>query len=146
MCCPELEVFKPYFSKLVESIPHPEQLAIQLYSQDMISKAVRDEAMHIKGSPAPYRASKLVAAVEDQIMVNPPVLHKFLSVVRGDPSLVYIADAMCDSYRECIISSVYCCGYLRYCTFHLRYYTLYLRYCTLHLRYCTVALRWIYST
>ena len=105
MCCPELEVFKPYFSKLVESISHPEQLAIQLYSQDMISKAVRDEAMHIMGSPAPYRASKLVAAVEDQIMVNPPVLHKFLSVVRGDPSLVYIADAMCDFYRECIISS-----------------------------------------
>ena len=84
----------------MESIPHPEQLAIQLYSQDMISKAVRDEAMHIKGSPAPYRASKLVAAVEDQIMVNPPVLHKFLSVVRGDPSLVYIADAMSDHYRK----------------------------------------------
>ena len=100
MCSPELEVFKPYFSKLVESISHPEQLAIQLYSQDMISKAVRDEAMHIMGSPAPYRASKLVAAVEDQIMVNPPVLYKFLSVVRGDPSLVYIADTMSDHYRK----------------------------------------------
>ena len=98
---PELKVFKLYFSKLVESISHPEQLAVQLYSQDMISKAVRDEAMHIMGSPAPYRAAKLVAAVEDQIAVNPSVLNKFLSVVRGDPSLVYIADAMSDHYRKC---------------------------------------------
>ena len=56
--------------------------------------------MHIMGSPAPYRASKLVAAVEDQIIVDPSVLPKFLSVVRGDPSLVYIADAMSDHYRK----------------------------------------------
>ena len=47
------------------------------------------------------RASKLVAAVKDQIVANPPVLDKFLSVVRRDPSLVYIADAMSDSYRKC---------------------------------------------
>ena len=99
---PELKVFKLYFSKLVESISHPEQLAVQLYSQDMISKAVRDEAMHIMGSPAPYRASKLVVAVENQIVVNPSVfLYKFLSVMREDPSLVFIADAMSDHYSKC---------------------------------------------
>ena len=74
----------------------------------MISRAVRDEAMHVVGSPAPYRASKLIAAVEDQIIVNPSVLHKFLSVVRVDPSLVYIADSMSDSYRKCIVRSVCC--------------------------------------
>ena len=99
---PELKVFKLYFSKLAESISHPEQLAVQLYSQDMISKAVRDEAMHIMGSPAPYRASKLVVAVENQIVVNPSVfLYKFLSVMREDPSLVFIADAMSDHYSKC---------------------------------------------
>ena len=48
------------------------------------------------GSPPTYRAAKLVAAVEDQIVVNPSVLNKFLSVVGGDPSLVYIADALSD--------------------------------------------------
>ena len=47
------------------------------------------------------RASKLVAAIKDQIVMNPSVLHKFLSVVRRDPSLVYIADAMSDHYRKC---------------------------------------------
>ena len=98
---PELKVFKLYFSKLVESISHPEQLSVQLYSQDVISKAVRDEAMHIMGSPAPYRASKLVVAVENQIVVNPSVLYKFLSVMREDPSFVFIADAMSDHYSKC---------------------------------------------
>ena len=66
----------------------------------MISKAVRDEAMHSMESPAPYRPSRLVAAVEDQIIMNPSILPKFLSVVRRDPSLVYIADAMSDDYRK----------------------------------------------
>ena len=86
----------------MESISHPEQLAVQLYSHGLINKAARDEAMHIIGSPAPYRASKLVAAVEDQIMVDSSVLWKFLSMVRRDSSLVYIADAMSDHYRKCM--------------------------------------------
>ena len=44
----------------------------------------------------PQKLSKLVAAVEDQIAVN-TVFHKFLSFLRADPSLAYIADAMSDS-------------------------------------------------
>ena len=72
----------------------------------MISIKLRDETMKITGPSTYCRASKLVAAVKDQIMVNSSVLHKFLSVVRGDPSLVYIADAMSDHYRKCIVRSV----------------------------------------
>ena len=99
---PELKVFKLHFGKLAESISHPERLANELYSQDMISKAVRDEALHIMGPSPYYRASKLVAAVEDQIVGNPSVLHKFLLVMRRDRSLVYIADSMSDHYhRKC---------------------------------------------
>ena len=48
-----------------------------------------------------FKESKLVAAVEDQIAVNPSDFHKFLSMLREDPSLVYIADAMSDLYRKC---------------------------------------------
>ena len=92
----------------MESISHPERLAFELYLQDMISAQVRDETMKITGPSTYDRASKLVTAVKDQIVVNPSVLCKFLSVVRGDPSLVYIADAMSDSYRKCIVSSVCC--------------------------------------
>ena len=92
----------------MESISHPEQLAFELYSQDMISIKLCDETMKMKGPSTYCRTSRLVVAVKDQIMVNPSVLHKFLSVVRKDPSLVYIADAMSDSYRKCIARSVCC--------------------------------------
>ena len=92
----------------MESISHPERLAFELHSQDMISTQLRHETLKITGPSTYDRAYKLVAAVKDQIVMNPSVFHKFLSVVRGDPSLVYIADAMSDSYRECIVSSVYC--------------------------------------
>ena len=92
----------------MESISHPEQLAFELHLQQMISTQLRDETMKMTGPSTYCRASKLVAAVKNQIVANPSVLDKFLSVVRGDPSLVYIADAMSDSYRECIVSSVRC--------------------------------------
>ena len=84
----------------MESISHPERLAFELYSQDMISTQIRDETLKITGPSTYCRTSKLVAAVEDRMMVNPSVLHKFLSVVRRDSSLVYIADAMSDHYRK----------------------------------------------
>ena len=92
----------------MESISHPEQLAFELHLQQMISTQLCDETMKMTGPSTYCRASKLVAAVKNQIVANPSVLDKFLSVVRGDPSLVYIADAMSDSYRECIVSSVRC--------------------------------------
>ena len=84
----------------MESISHPEQLAFELYSQDMISKTVCSETLKITEHLTQCKKSKLVAAVEDQIAVNPSVFHKFLSMLREDPSLVYIADAMSDSYRK----------------------------------------------
>ena len=90
----------------MESISYPEQLAFELYSQEMISKSVCGEIMKITGHLTYCKELKLVAAVEDQIAVNPSVFHKFLSMLRGDPSLVYIADAMSDSYRKC---NMQCC-------------------------------------
>ena len=84
----------------MESISHPERLAFELHSQEMISLRVRDETMKFTGPSTYCRTSKLVAAVKDQITKNSSVFHKFLSVVIRDPSLVYIADAMSDHYRK----------------------------------------------
>ena len=103
---PELRVFKLHFSHLVEAISHPEQLADELYSQDMISKGVHDEVVKRTAQSA-YGQSKLICAVEDQIMVNPSILHRFLSVLRRDSSLVYLADAMSDHYRKCSNVTMY---------------------------------------
>ena len=92
----------------MDSISHPEQLAIELFSHEIISTQVCDEVMKITGQSKYCRATKLVAAVKDKIVVNPFVLHKFLSVVRGNPSLVYIADAMSNHYRKFNSITVYC--------------------------------------
>ena len=102
----------------MEAISHPERLANELYSQDVISTQVRDETMKITGTSTYCRASKLVAAVEDQIKASPTVFYKFLSVVRRDPSMVYIADAMSDYYRKCIVRSVCCC----LCCYNMEYH------------------------
>ena len=83
--------------------------------QDVISLKVSKKAVKVTGSSVHDRASKLLlAAVEDQIIVNPAVLHTFLSVLRGDPSLVYIADAMSDHYRKCSSIALYLCSYTCY--------------------------------
>ena len=97
---PELRVFKRYFSKLAAAIVHPERLASELYSRDIVSKEVRNETMHIMGPSAYNRTMKLLSAVECLIELNPGTFHTFVSVLRGDSSLVYFADAMSDEYRK----------------------------------------------
>ena len=94
----ELKVFKLYFSKLVESISP--WLANELYSNDLISRQLHKDLVGTTGSDS-QKVCRLLLAVEDQIVVNPSVLHKFLSVMRGDPSLVHLADAMSDHYSKC---------------------------------------------
>ena len=95
---PELKVFKLYFSKLVESISP--WLANELYSNDLISRQLHKDLVGTSGSES-QKVCKLLLAVEDQIVVNPSVLHKFQSVMRGEPSLVHLADAMSDHYSKC---------------------------------------------
>jgi len=97
---PELRVFKRYFSKLAAAIVHPERLASELYSQDIVSKEVLNETVHIMGPSAYSRTVKLLSAVECPIELNPGTFHTFVSVLRGDSSLVYLADAMSDEYRK----------------------------------------------
>ena len=97
---PELRVFKRYFSKLAAAIVHPERLANELYSQDIVSKEVRNETMHIMGQSVYTRSTKFLSAVECTIELNPGTFHTFVSVLRGDSSLVYLADAISDEYRK----------------------------------------------
>ena len=99
---PELRVFKHYFSKLSAAIVQPERLANELYVQDVVSKEVLNETMHIMGTSAYTRTTKLLSAVECPIKLNPAAFHTFVSVLRGEPSLVYLADAMSDEYRKLV--------------------------------------------
>ena len=97
-CSPEVRVFKVNFSKLVNSIQP--SLATELYSNDLISREIHKAVVGTTGLLESQKVTKLLLAVEDQIVVNPSILHTFLSVVRADPSLLYIADALSDLYRK----------------------------------------------
>jgi len=97
-CNPEQRVFKLNFSKLVNSIPP--SLATEFYSNDLISREVHKAAIGTTGLLDSQKVAKVLLAVEDQIMVNPASFHKFMTVLRADPSLVYIADALSDQYRK----------------------------------------------
>jgi len=59
--------------------------------------------MTVVGQSSYHKTTRLLAAVECQIKVNPGSLHIFLSVLREDPSLVYIADTMSDEYRKFVL-------------------------------------------
>ena len=95
---PELRVFKLYFSKLVNSIPP--SLATEFYSNDLISQEVHKAVVDTTGLSDSQKVTKLLLAVEDQIAVNPSIFHKILSVLRADPPLVYLADALSDQYSK----------------------------------------------
>ena len=96
---PELSVFKRYFSKLAAAIVHPERLANELYAQDRVSEEFRKE-VNTMGPSAYNRTMKLLSAIECLIELNPGTFHTFISVLREDSSLVYLADAMSDEYRK----------------------------------------------
>ena len=80
------------------NISNPEELAVYLYSQDVISKEICDEV--IKRYSSHGVATRLVAAVKKRILGHCYVLDKFLSILREHPSLAYLSDAMSDLCRK----------------------------------------------
>ena len=74
------KTFRKYSAQLFTAIQDPEVLAWELYSEAIISQAVRDSAtntMHERG----VRTSKLLEAVESQILLDPNTFDVFLSVL-----------------------------------------------------------------
>ena len=99
---PELRVFKLYFAKLVETIPS--WMSTMLFANDLISMSLHKDVVKTTNELESSKVIKLLLAVEDQLVVNPSLFCKFLSVLRGDSSLVYIADAMSNHYRKYVHS------------------------------------------
>ena len=98
---PAYETFRKHSADLRTVIQDPDDLAWDLYAENIIPQAVRDAAayvMHEKGA----RTSNLLAAVESQIKVDPGTFNKFLSVLAKRPSMSDICSRMKDAYGECI--------------------------------------------
>ena len=76
----ELEAFRKYSAYLLTAIQDPEVLAWELHAENIIPIPVRDAAtymLHDRNT----RTSKLLAAVESRIAVEPGTFAVFLSVL-----------------------------------------------------------------
>ena len=88
---PEYQAFQKHFAVLSDEIPDLGWLAVQLYSRDMISRDMRQEA-ELETIPAPTRTRKLLLAVEDQILISPTSKFRdFLYILHSEPSLDHLA-------------------------------------------------------
>ena len=96
---PAYEAFRKHFADLLTAIQDPEVLASELYTENIISTAVRNAAAYVMhGRDA--RTSNLLIAVESQIKVDPGMFDVFLSVLAKRPSMSVLYGRMKDSYRK----------------------------------------------
>ena len=95
----ECQAFKKCFAVLNNGISDPGWLASELYSRDMISSNVRQEAELQTLAAAPTRTHKLLSAVEHQIKTSPTSKFRdFLYVLHSEPSLEHLARKLEEAY------------------------------------------------
>ena len=93
------KVFRKHSADLLTIIQDPENLAWELYAENIIPPAVRDTVtypMHEKSA----RTMKLLIAVESKIKVDAGVFNMFLSVLAKQPSMSDLCGRMKDTYGE----------------------------------------------
>ena len=94
------QTFQKHFAVLCEGISDPGLLATQLYSRDMISRDMRQEA-ELETIPARTRTRKLLSTVEDQIITSPePKFRDLLYVLHSEPSLDHLARKLEEAYSK----------------------------------------------
>ena len=99
----EYQTFQSCFALLCNGISDPGWLATQLYSRDMISRDMRQEA-ELQTLFASMRTRKLLSAVEDQIITSPTSKFKdFLDILYSEPSLEHLARKLEEAYSKFII-------------------------------------------
>ena len=87
----EYQAFRTCSAVLCNGISDPGWFAIQLYSRDMISQDVRQEA-ELQTLSSSKRTRKILSAVEDQIITSPTSKFKhFLGILHSEPSLEHLA-------------------------------------------------------
>ena len=96
---PGYEAFRKHSADLLTVIQDPEVLAWELYAENVISPAVRNvvnNTMHERGE----RTSKLLAAVDSRIAVDPRVFDVFLSILAKRPPMSDLCSRMKDAYSK----------------------------------------------
>ena len=96
----EYQTFQSCFALLCNGISEPGWLATQLYSRDMISRDIRQEA-ELQTLSASVRTRKLLSAVEEQIITSPASKFRdFLDILHNEPSLEHLATKLEETYGK----------------------------------------------
>ena len=96
----EYQAFRMCFAVLCNGISDPGWFAIQLYSRDMISRDVRQEA-ELETLSSSKRTRKILSAVEDQIITSPTSKFKhFLGILHSEPSLEHLGRKLEEAYSK----------------------------------------------
>ena len=96
---PAYEAFRKHFADLLTVIQNPENLACDLYSEDIITVRERKAACYHMHDES-MRTSNLLSAVESRIAVNPRAFDVFLSTLAKEPSMSDLCRSMKDTYSE----------------------------------------------
>ena len=96
----ECQAFKKCFAILSIGISDPGWLASELYSRDMISSTLRQEAQQETLS-VPMRTRRLLSAVEDQIKTSPTSKFRdFLDILHSEASLEHLGKKLLEAYSK----------------------------------------------
>ena len=93
------EAFRKHSADLLMAIQDPEILAWELYAENIISSAVRD-AVNNRMHERCERTSKLLAAVDSRIAVDPGVFNVFLSMLSKQPSMSDLSQKIKNAYSK----------------------------------------------
>ena len=93
------EAFRKHSADLIRAIQDPEVLAWELYSDQVISDSVVDDVSVAALSPV-QKKTRLLAAVRDQITVDPAKIVKFIQALRKQPIMEEVARKLEETYRK----------------------------------------------
>ena len=90
---PEYRTFREHYDRLYHAIQDPLSLATQLFSQGIITSAVKEQ-MSMLGLSRLEKNNVLLCAVEMKIQTDTRVLHVFLETLNEDTSMQPLAKSI----------------------------------------------------
>ena len=108
---PEYRTFREHYDRLYHAIQDPLSLATRLFSQGVITSAVKEQ-MSMLGLSRLEKNNVFLGAVEMKIQTDASVLHVFLATLNEDSSMQSLAESM---QSKCLICKMNHCHSLIVC-------------------------------
>lgn len=97
---PEILAYRKHFSELSHAVREPAWLASELFSEGLISFEAMDEAVSVRGVSCIQRTRQVLCHFKKTLADQPEVFHQFLSIVRKERSLQWLANRIEATYSE----------------------------------------------